>query len=80
MSCVDNHSDHKSELVHFENISPYPDWQFIPAGQTTFFTLFFTGLAKNVDSFDLIEEIPESHGFELTGIKRNETDVYYVRF
>ncbi len=76
----DNNSDHRSELVHFENISPYPNWQFIEAGKTTFFTLFFSGLPKTVSSFDLIEEIPESNGFELTGIERNETDVYYVRF
>ncbi len=71
---------HKSELVHFENITAYPEWQYVDAGKSSFFTLFFSGLAKSVSEFDLIEEIPESQGFEVKGIERNETDVYYVRF
>ncbi len=71
---------HKSDLVHHENISAYPDWQYIKAGRSGFFTLFFSGLPKSVTSFDLVEEIPESHGFEVHGIDRNQTDVYYVRF
>ena len=71
---------HKSDLVHHENISAYPDWQYIKAGRSGFFTLFFSGLPKSVTTFDLVEEIPESHGFEVRGIDRNQTDVYYVRF
>ena len=71
---------HKSELVHFENISAYPEWQYVEAGRSSFFTLFFSGLPKSVVKFDLIEEIPESQGFEVRDIERNDTDVYYVRF
>ena len=73
-------SVHKSELVHFENITAYPEWQYVPAGRSSFFTLFFSGLPKSITQFDLVEEIPESHGFEVRGIERNDTDVYYVRF
>ncbi len=71
---------HKSVLVHFENITAYPEWQYVAAGRSSFFTLFFSGLPKSVTHFDLIEEIPESNGFEVRGIERNESDVYYVRF
>ena len=71
---------HRSELVHFENISAYPQWQYVAQGQSSFFTLFFSGLPKSITSFDLIEEIPESMGFEILGVQRNESDVYYVRF
>ena len=76
----DTASPHKSELVHFENITPYPEWKYIPAASTSLFTLFFSGLPDDCSSFDLIEQIPESFGFQILGIDRNETDVYYVRF
>ena len=76
----DHHSDHKSELVHFENISPFPEWKIILPGSTMIFTLFFSGLPKSCKLFDLKEEIPEQDGFEVLSINRNDTDVYYVRF
>ncbi len=76
----DIESPHKSELVHYENITPYPEWKYVPAGSSSFFTLFFSGLPKDCHTFDLIEEIPEAYGFQIIGIERNETDVYYVRF
>jgi hypothetical protein len=76
----DLHSTHRSELVHYENISPYPDWKILPAATSSYFTLIFSGLPKSCTVFDLKEEIPESHGFEVRSIKRNESDVYYVQF
>lgn len=76
----DHHSSHESELVHFENISAYPEWTMVQPGKSSFFTLFFSGLPKSCTTFDLKEEIPELEGFEVLAIKRNETDVYYVKF
>lgn len=71
-------SDHQSEMVHAENISIYPEWQEVLDGSTAYFSLIFTGLPKSCRKFDLYERIPESGGFMVWGIERNETDVYYV--
>jgi hypothetical protein len=76
----DLHSDHKSELVHVENISIYPNWLDLYPGQNHFFTLIFTGLPKSCTIFDFIEECGGGQGaFEVRNIKRNESDVYYIR-
>ena len=71
-------SSHRSELVHTENITLFPEWMPVERGQTVFFTLIFTGLPKNCNQFDLIEEIPEPFGFEFRNIERNDSDVYLV--
>lgn len=76
----DFHSTHRSELVHFENITAYPDWKIIAAATSSYFTLIFSGLPKSCVVFNLKEEIPESHGFEVKAIKRNDSDIYYVQF
>lgn len=75
----DQHSPHKSELVHAEKISYYPTWTPTPVG-TSYFTLIFSGLPKSCLVFDLIEHCDNEAGaFKVTNITRNETDVYYVR-
>lgn len=74
-----NNSDHKSILVHAENICYYPAWQDLPAGSSTVFTLIFNRLPKSCTIFDFMEVIPESGGFSVKGIARNKTDVYFIR-
>jgi len=74
----DKGSAHRSELVHAENISMYPVWTTVPDGSIVTFSLIFTGLPKHCQTFDLIESIPQSGGFKVDSITRNELDVYYV--
>ena len=75
----DNSSDHRSNLVHAENISYFPQWTWVGVGENHF-TLVFSGLPKSCTSFDLIEDCNGSPGaFKVNGIARNNQDVYYVR-
>lgn len=75
----DQHSDHRSELVHAENISHYPVWTEILPGDH-YFTLIFSGLPRTCSIFDLVEECTQEHGaFKILNIPRNESDVYYVQ-
>lgn len=76
---VDRHSEHVSKLVHFENISLFPDWTDVPFGKEYWFTLVFSGLPKNCKIFDFIELIPQNNGFFEEGIVRNSSDVYKIR-
>ena len=76
----DTHSSHKSELIHFENISLAPEWTFIPAGFELYYTLIFSGLPKTCVRFDLVEEIKLPFPFVVRNINRNKSDVYYVAF
>ena len=70
-------SSHRSSLLHVENISVHPTWTHVSAGETINFTLIFSGLPKDCESFDLIEDIPEPGGFIINDIKRNNSDVYH---
>ena len=60
------------------NITYAPVWELVEAGTTKRFTLIFSSLPKSCEVFDLIEEVPDSFGFEIFDIKRNSTDVYNV--
>jgi hypothetical protein len=71
-------SNHISELVYFENITPYPIWMQVNFGKTVNFTLIFNGLPKQCKQFDLIENIPEPGGFIVKNINRNISDVYLI--
>ena len=76
----DLHSSHKSELVHIENITYYPDWFLCPAGTETFFTLIFSGLPKSCTAFDFIEHCTNQSGaFLVENIQRNKSDVYFLQ-
>jgi hypothetical protein len=76
----DLHSAHRSELVHIENITYYPDWHLCPAGKETYFTLIFSGLPKSCAAFDFIEHCTNQQGaFEVKNIQRNKTDVYFLQ-
>ena len=65
--------NHKSKLIHAENITLYPEWT-LKRG----FTLIFTGLPKNCKQFDFIEDIPEPGGWIVNNIERNKSDVYLI--
>ena len=75
----DHNSGHQSELVHFENISKAPEWTYVEQGRALRYSLIFSGLPKGCKSFDLREVISEPNAFEVLDIKRNETDVYFVK-
>lgn len=75
----DKDSPHQSELVHVEKISIAPMWQLVPAGTTCHYSLIFSGLPKNCTSFNLEEIIPLPGRFTAKDIRRNDSDVYFVR-
>jgi len=75
---IDRESDNRSRLLHALNITIAPIWMEVPPGSTVRSTLFFSSLPKTCEIFDLLEDIPESDGFEIRGIKRNKSDVYKV--
>ena len=75
---LDKDSNHSSKLVETNNITLYPVWTFLRIGEVKQFTLFFNGLPKGCKKFDLVEIIPESGGFEILEIDRNESDVYNI--
>lgn len=75
----DNNSDHKSKLIHAENITIYPDWTPVPFMKDFWFTLVFSGLPKDCKSFDFQEVIPEEGGFFVKSIKRNASDIYKIK-
>lgn len=75
----DNQSEHRSKMIHVENISISPYWTPVPFMKDFWFTLIFSGLPKDCKSFDLKEVIPEEGGFFIESIKRNSSDVYRVK-
>ncbi|MGU3373441.1 hypothetical protein [Chryseobacterium sp. M5A1_1a] len=75
----DNQSEHRSKLIHAENISISPYWTAVPFMKDFWFTLIFSGLPNDCKSFDLKEVIPEEGGFIVESIKRNSSDVYRVK-
>ncbi|MGZ6539797.1 MAG: hypothetical protein ACXVEB_15590 [Bacteroidia bacterium] len=66
----------RAKLITAFNVSFYPQWTPKAAGQK--FTLIFEGLSKTCVVFDLQEIIPQEGGFHVSGILRNNTDVYTV--
>ncbi len=77
---TDQHSGHRSKLLHAENVCYYPHWQFAQKAGWHSFTLIFEPLPSSCTLFDLAEEIPEPGAFKAIGIKRNKSDVYNVEF
>ena len=75
---VAHSSQHRSKLIHAENITLYPEWTPLEEDKKTRFTLVFTGLPKDCEQFDLIEDIPEPGGFIVKNINRNNSDVYLI--
>ena len=75
---VDKSTGVRTRLVHAENISFAPLWTQIPNGQPYSFLLVFEALPKSCQQLDLIEDIPQSGGFEVRDIHRNASDVYHI--
>lgn len=75
---IDKVSGARSELVHAEKISFAPQWTIIQGKITFSFLLILSALPKDCKAFDLVEDIPQAGGFFVSGIKRNELDVYHV--
>lgn len=75
---VDRHSDHRSRLLFWDNITLCPNWTAVLPGRAHNFTLIFSGLPGPCRIFDFAEVIPQSGGFFVPGIQRNETDVYHL--
>ena len=76
---IDEKCNHKSSLIHHENISLFPYWTEVAPFEDYWFTLIFSGLPKDCVTFDLKEEIPEDGGFLVKNIKRNSSDIYRVK-
>ena len=75
---LDRGSNHRSKLLHVENISIYPVWTLIEGHSGISFTLYFEALPKECKLFDLHEIIPQPGGFFVEGIPRNNQDVYRI--
>jgi hypothetical protein len=75
---IDRASGSRSALIHAENISYAPMWTMIPKKGQFSFLLIFSALPKDCTVFDLLEDIPQSGGFFIQGIQRNQLDVYHV--
>ncbi len=76
----DRDSTHRSELVHIEKISAFPNWTPVFPKTTFRFTLIFSGLPDTCSVFNLQEIIPQSGGFYVHNINRNQQDVYFLDF
>ena len=75
----DHNSAAKGELVHAENICYYPQWKAVDIGEN-YFTLVFSGLPSHCAIFDLVEHCSNEGGaFKALNIRRNQSDVYYVK-
>ena len=73
---IEHGSNKRAKLITAFNISFAPVWTL---NNGRGFTLIFEGLSKGCLSFDLIEMIPQTGGFEVFNIPRNHTDIYYVK-
>ncbi len=72
--------NHRSELVHVNNISKYPVWQLVEANSSHIFTLIFSGLPKTCTRFQFREICDNQAGaWCVESIARNKTDVYFLR-
>jgi hypothetical protein len=75
---IDSRSAHRSSLLHVIGIPVFPDAWIRISGVHTF-TLFFSGLPKDCNVFDLQEFATTDFGsFTASGIVRNSCDVYSV--
>lgn len=74
----DQNSTHRSQLLHLENVSMYPDWAWVPDEKCRSGLLVFEGLPKSCLAFDFREIIPEPGAFEQVGILRDPSDIYTI--
>ncbi|MES2131122.1 MAG: hypothetical protein V4506_02165 [Bacteroidota bacterium] len=74
---IEHGTGRRAKLITAFNISFAPQWTL---NNGKGFTLIFEGLSKECTAFDLKEIIPQEGGFEVSGILRNNMDVYQVNF
>lgn len=72
---IERGSGKRAKLITAFNISFAPQWTL---NDGKGLTLIFEGVSKECAVFDLQEIIPQEGGFEVTGIVRNNSDVYQV--
>ncbi|WP_205623516.1 hypothetical protein [Anditalea andensis] len=77
---IPHESGYRPKLLNTENITVFPQWMAVGNKAYHYFTLIFEGLPRDCKQFDLIEQIPESGGFEARNIIRNSSDIYEVTF
>ena len=72
-------SGYKSQLIRAFDIPYQPNWYRVPPGATKRFTMVFEALPKSCNSFTFMEIIHQPGPFIVTGIARNNSDVYHIR-
>jgi len=76
----DQHTTHRSELVHREQISLFPEWTDVMPLTDYYFTLIMSGLPKSCTVFNFREECNnQGNEFKVDDIIRNQSDVYYFQ-
>lgn len=75
---LSRNSEHRSRLLHAENISIAPIWTDVHPMKPYTFSLIFEGFPKEVLLFDLAEIIPQPGGFFHASILRNNQDIYHI--
>lgn len=73
---IDKSTNTKHKLLNANGISIYPEWSILKKGET--FSLIFEKLPPECSTFSLVEEIPESDGFLVENIKRNNSEFYEI--
>ncbi|MEP5255477.1 MAG: hypothetical protein ABJQ39_10500 [Winogradskyella arenosi] len=73
---IDKSTNTKYKLLNANGISIYPEWSILKKGET--FSLIFEKLPPECSTFSLVEEIPESDGFLVENIKRNNSEFYEI--
>ncbi len=71
-------SGKRSALIKALDIPYQPDWYWILPGTTKRFTMIFEALPKGCESFTFMEVINQPGPFIVSGILRNNSDVYRV--
>ncbi|MBT8327115.1 MAG: hypothetical protein KJP21_05290 [Bacteroidia bacterium] len=72
-------SGFKSQLIRAFNVPYQPQWYWVAPGATKKFTMIFEKLPKSCNLFTFIEVINQPGPFIVTGIRRNNRDVYQIR-
>ena len=70
---------YRSQLVKAYNIPYQPEWYWVPPGATKRFTMIFDALPKSCKAFTFMEVINQPGPFIVSGIARNNSDVYHIR-
>jgi len=76
---IDEATGLKVPMIKALGIVYQPDWYFLVPGETKRFTLIFEALPKSCVSFTLVEIINQPGAFMVTGILRNNSDIYHAR-